>query len=69
MFFAVWHCIVTDIKITDRASNNTISVFVDGDGIYVYISWRSLQDDSIFENVSFGFHTVYVRDIENDFVV
>ncbi|SDS59830.1 gliding motility-associated C-terminal domain-containing protein [Formosa sp. Hel1_31_208] len=59
----------TDIQITDATSNNTITVFVSGDGIYEYAlddPNGPYQESNIFENVSFGFHTVYVRDIEND---
>jgi len=59
----------TEIQVTDATSNNTISVFVTGDGIYEYAlddPQGPFQESNIFENVSFGFHTVYVRDIEND---
>ncbi|MEM5564272.1 T9SS type B sorting domain-containing protein [Psychroserpens sp. AS72] len=59
----------TDIQVTDATNNNTISVFVSGDGVYDYAlddPEGPYQDSNIFENVSFGFHTVYVRDIEND---
>jgi gliding motility-associated-like protein len=59
----------TDIQVTDATSNNTISVFVSGDGVYEYAlddPEGIYQESNIFENVSFGFHTVYVRDIEND---
>ncbi|WCO00343.1 T9SS type B sorting domain-containing protein [Psychroserpens ponticola] len=60
---------ITDIQITDATSNNTISVFVSGDGIYEYALdniFGPYQDSNVFTNVDFGFHTVYVRDIEND---
>nr|WP_321225552.1 T9SS type B sorting domain-containing protein [uncultured Psychroserpens sp.] len=59
----------TEIEVTDATSNNTISVFVTGDGVYEFAlddPEGSYQESNIFENVSFGFHTVYVRDIEND---
>ena len=59
----------TDIQVTDATSNNTVSVFVSGDGIYEYAlddPEGPYQESNLFENVSFGFHTVYVRDIEND---
>jgi gliding motility-associated-like protein len=59
----------TEIEVTDATSNNTISVFVSGDGIYDYALDNPegpYQESNIFENVSFGFHTVYVRDIENN---
>lgn len=60
---------ITDIQITDATSNNTISVFVSGEGIYEYALDNingPYQESNVFTNVSFGFHTVYVRDIEND---
>jgi gliding motility-associated-like protein len=59
----------TEIEVTDATSNNTISVFVTGEGVYEFAlddPEGSYQESNIFENVSFGFHTVYVRDIEND---
>lgn len=61
---------ITDIQITDATSNNNIiSVFVTGEGIYDYALDDingPYQDSNIFTNVDFGFHTVYIRDIEND---
>lgn len=59
----------TEIQVTDATSNNTISVLVSGDGIYEYALDNPngpYQESNLFENVSFGFHTVYVHDIEND---
>lgn len=59
----------TDIQVTDASSNNTITVLVSGEGIYEYALDNPdgpYQESNTFENVSFGFHTVYVRDIEND---
>ncbi len=59
----------TDIEITDATDNNSISVFVTGEGTYQYALDNPIgpyQDSPVFENVSFGFHTVYVRDIKND---
>ncbi|MCD2260858.1 T9SS type B sorting domain-containing protein [Psychroserpens luteolus] len=59
----------TSIEVTDATTNNSISVFVSGDGIYEYAlddPSGPYQESNVFENVSFGFHTVYVRDIEND---
>jgi gliding motility-associated-like protein len=58
-----------EIQVTDATSNNTISVFVTGEGVYDYALDNPAgpyQESNIFENVSFGFHTVFVRDIEND---
>ncbi len=59
----------TNIEITDATSNNTISVFVSGEGTYQFAlddPSGPYQDSSVFENVNIGFHTVYVRDIKND---
>ncbi|WP_298898965.1 T9SS type B sorting domain-containing protein [uncultured Psychroserpens sp.] len=60
---------ITDIQVTDATFNNSISVFVTGEGIYEFALDNPMgpyQESSLFENVSFGFHTVYVRDIKND---
>ena len=60
---------IIDIEITDATSNNSISVFVSGEGIYEYAldnPFGQYQESNVFTNVDFGFHTVYVRDIEND---
>ncbi|MFK7781952.1 T9SS type B sorting domain-containing protein, partial [Psychroserpens sp.] len=60
---------ITDIQVTDASSNNSISVFVTGVGIYDYALDNILgpyQESNVFTNVDFGFHTVYVRDIENN---
>lgn len=60
---------ITDIEVTDASSNNTISVFVTGEGDYVYAIDNIngfYQDSNVFENVSTGFHTIYVKDIKND---
>ncbi|RKE92377.1 T9SS type B sorting domain-containing protein [Ichthyenterobacterium magnum] len=59
----------TNIEVTDASSNNTITVFVTGEGIYQYAIDNPngpYQDSNLFENVSYGFHTIYVRDIKND---
>lgn len=58
-----------DIEVTDASSNNTITVLVSGEGVYEYAlddPSGPYQESNLFENVSFGFHTVYVKDIEND---
>ncbi len=60
---------ITDIHITDASDDNTISVFVSGEGIYDYALDNingPYQESNIFTNVEYGFHTVYVRDIENN---
>lgn len=60
---------ITDIEVTDASSNNTITVFVSGEGNYVYALddiEGPYQESNLFENVSYGLHTVYVKDIKND---
>jgi len=56
------------------ASNNTVTVFVSGDGIYEYalhddvnnILYRDFQDNNVFENVYPGIYTINIKDIKND---
>ncbi|TXD84953.1 T9SS type B sorting domain-containing protein [Subsaximicrobium wynnwilliamsii] len=60
---------ITNIEITDASSNNSISVLVSGEGSYQYALDNPnglYQDSNVFENVPFGFHTVYVRDVKNN---
>ncbi|WP_460218467.1 T9SS type B sorting domain-containing protein [Psychroserpens sp. MEBiC05023] len=60
---------ITNVEVTDATSNNSISVFVSGEGVYEFALDNPngpYQESNVFDNVSFGFHTVYVRDIEND---
>ncbi len=55
------------IEITDFSENNTITINVNGLGSYEYALDDELgpyQDSNFFENVSAGFHTVYVRNKE-----
>ena len=61
------------IDIVDATQNNMITVFVSGEGIYEYslldsnnILYRNYQSSNMFENISPGFYTVYVRDTKND---
>lgn len=57
-----------NIKVVDATSNNTIAVFVSGEGDYEY-SFNNpngpYQDSNFFENVPPGLHNVYVRDKNN----
>lgn len=60
-----------DVK--DASQNNSITVFVTGEGIYQYSlidennnTIQPFQDSNIFENVFPGIYTVTVRDIKND---
>ena len=56
------------IDIVDGVENNTVSVFVSGEGEYEYAldtEFSGYQDSNVFFGVAPGFHTVYVRD-KND---
>jgi len=59
---------IESIEVIDAIQNNTITVNVSGEGDYEY-SLDDIngfyQDSNLFENVSAGFHTVYVRDKNN----
>ncbi len=62
-----------NIDIIDAAENNTITVFVSGEGIYEYrlldennVVSEPYQSDNVFENVIPGIYTVSVRDIKNN---
>lgn len=55
-----------DIIITEGSSNNTVTVEVSGEGDYEFSLDYALgpyQGENTFLNVSPGFHTVFVRDI------
>ncbi len=57
------------IEVTDISENNSITVFVSGEGDYVYVLDNEngiYQESNIFDNVSSGIHTVFVKDIKND---
>ena len=59
----------TNIEIFDASENNSVSVFANGEGSYDYAIDNPngpYQMGSVFENVSAGIHTIYVRDIKND---
>ena len=56
------------IEIMDGVENNTVTIFVSGEGDYEYAldnEFSGFQDSNIFFGVKPGFHTVYVRD-KND---
>ena len=60
-------------NIIDASENNTITVFVTGDGTYQYSlvdednnTIKPYQDSPFFENVFPGIYTVLVKDIKND---
>jgi gliding motility-associated-like protein len=59
---------ITDIQIVDNSQNNTISVFVSGEGDYEYALDDingPYQDNNTFNNVEPGLYTIYVRDKNN----
>ena len=60
---------IDTFEINDSGENNTIVVFVSGEGDYEYAlndSNGPYQSSNTFENVEAGFHTIYVRDILNN---
>ncbi|MFC0605364.1 T9SS type B sorting domain-containing protein [Winogradskyella pulchriflava] len=59
---------VTDIEIIDASQNNSISVFVSGEGDYEFAIDDingPYQDSNVFNNVQPGLYTVFVRDKNN----
>ncbi|WP_092468110.1 T9SS type B sorting domain-containing protein [Winogradskyella thalassocola] len=59
---------VTNIEVVDATQNNTITVFVSGEGDYEYAlddSNGPYQNASTFENVEPGLYTVYIKDKNN----
>lgn len=59
---------ITEIDVVDASQNNSITVIVSGEGDYEYAIDNSngpYQDSNIFDNVSPGLHTIFVRD-KND---
>jgi len=56
------------IEIVDGIENNTVTIFVSGEGDYEYAldsEFTDFQNSNVFSGVKPGFHTVYVRD-KND---
>ncbi|MFK7834106.1 MAG: hypothetical protein AB8B52_12605, partial [Winogradskyella sp.] len=59
---------ITQIEVVDASQNNSISVFVEGEGDYEYAlndPNGSYQDSNTFTNIEPGLYTVYVRDKNN----
>ncbi|MEO8240441.1 MAG: T9SS type B sorting domain-containing protein [Flavobacterium sp.] len=57
---------ITDIEINDLSDNNSVLINVTGSGNYVYSITDSngpYQDSNLFENIIPGFHTVYIKDL------
>lgn len=60
---------IDTIEINDISDNNVVTVFVSGEGEYVYALDTPngiYQESNIFENVGAGFHTVYIKDVKNN---
>ncbi|MEP3836341.1 MAG: T9SS type B sorting domain-containing protein [Algibacter sp.] len=62
-----------DFQVTDAVQNNTITVFVSGEGTYQYslidednITLKPFQDSNFFENVYPGIYNVAVKDVKNN---
>lgn len=55
---------ITDIQVVDATQNNSISVFVSGEGDYEYALNINgpYQDSNVFDGLQPGLYTVYVRD-------
>jgi len=59
---------IRHIEITDASQNNSISVIVDGEGLYEYALGTingTYQDSNTFNALAPGLYTVYVRDKNN----
>jgi gliding motility-associated-like protein len=57
------------IEVTDLSENNSITVIVSGEGDYIYALDDEngiYQESNVFEDVSTGIHTVFVKDIKNN---
>src|SRR5690606_39179037 len=61
------------LNVVDISNNNSISVVVSGEGTYNYALYTSdetlykpYQENPVFENISPGIYTVYVKDVKND---
>ena len=57
---------ITAIDVRDLRNDNSVLINVNGPGQYVYSIGDSngfYQDSNLFENVTVGFHTVYIKDL------
>lgn len=64
---------IQSIDVVDASLNNIITVLVSGEGDYEYalydnnnILYRDYQQNNVFENISPGFYTVYIKDVKNN---
>lgn len=58
--------IIENISVEGISPNNTITITTSGDGIYEFTLNNSngyYQESNVFTNLSEGFHTVYIRDV------
>ena len=63
---------ITSVNVIDLTTPNSITVYVTGAGNYVYAldDINGLyQNDNLFNNVSAGIHTVYIKDLNGCGVV
>ncbi|MET2983741.1 T9SS type B sorting domain-containing protein [Aureibaculum conchae] len=54
-----------NFQVEDALENNTVTVTISGEGEYEYAiddAFGSYQDSNVFENVTSGIHTIYIRD-------
>ncbi|NNC44907.1 MAG: T9SS type B sorting domain-containing protein [Winogradskyella sp.] len=59
---------VTDINVMDATQNNSVTIFVTGEGDYEYALDTingPYQDENTFNNVQPGLYTIYIRDKNN----
>ncbi|EPR72944.1 hypothetical protein ADIWIN_2032 [Winogradskyella psychrotolerans RS-3] len=59
---------ITQIEVVDASLNNSISVIVNGEGVYEYAIDDingPYQDSNTFNNIESGLYTIYVRDKNN----
>lgn len=61
-----------NVEIIDGYQNNTVTIFVSGEGTYIYSIHNNdgmhtpFQSSNIFNNIPSGIYTVEVKDIKND---
>lgn len=54
---------IQEIIVADISDNNTVQINVSGEGIYEFsLDGENYRDDALFDNVTPGFITVYIRD-------
>lgn len=62
---------IQDIDIVELSNNNSVEIIVTGSGDYVYSldNEDGYQTSNLFENVTMGFHIVYIKDLKGCGVV